>query len=60
MQQLNVYFEMFFFCKGHFVEGLQWEIQENRNRINKPACGKNVHYQSPFEDLTRETERRRK
>jgi hypothetical protein len=32
--------------RGHFVEGLQWNMQENRTHVNKPAYGKNVYYQS--------------
>lgn len=39
------------FMRGHFVEGLQWNMQENRIHINKSAYGKNVHYQSQFEDF---------
>ena len=42
--------------RGHFVEGLQWNVQENRTHINKSAYEKNVHYQWQFEDL-RETPR---
>jgi hypothetical protein len=37
--------------RGHFVEGLQWNMQENGIHINKSAYGKNVHCQSQFEDL---------
>jgi len=37
--------------RGHFVEGLQWNMQENRTHIKKSAHGKNAHYQSQFEYL---------
>jgi hypothetical protein len=39
------------FMRGHFVERVQWNMQENRTHINKSVYGKNVHYQLQFEDF---------